>query len=161
LQGERIKRFQDAPPSTVLKDSQGTVIEMAGNGRAIGELSAIVGGLPKKIDHSINAELALNVINSSLRDLAGRAAGDWLTSEARKRLRDENATVGDLAAEGSSTYLVMLARLTRQIMAEQPEITALYNGAAMNEDALTTILWPMFRTTTGYANTKTEVRRYS
>jgi len=156
---KNIRRFQDAPPSTVLKDSQGDVVELAGNGRAIGELSSIVGGLPKQPDRSINVPLALNVINTSFRDLAGRAAGDWITTEARKRMRDENATAGDLAAEGSSTYLTMLSRLSREVMAQFPDVTAVYNGAQMTEGVLKQILWPMFRTSQQYQN-KTEIRRY-
>lgn len=149
----------------IYADADGNIaeMEMAGTGQNINRLSNIVTGLPRLPDHSIDAALAVQVINSNFSTIRQGAAGDFLFA-VMPQMRQELERQGpNPAIAGSNNPQAALeVELLKAAAAKYPEVNAVYNGGRMTEEALRTMLWPLFKPTTAqYQSRGAEVRRYS
>ena len=140
----------------IYRDVSGNItdIQVDGAGRSIGQLSNVVSGLPKLDDGSVDAELAVRIIRAEFSELGQTAAGAFLDHAARKILGESKANEGmDLAAA---------LKIAQQ---QNVEVARVWNSAAMTEQALRLILWPLFKSTQpgapGPGQKSYEVRRYS
>lgn len=112
-------------------------------GKAITQLANIVTGLPRLSDHSIDTALALQVVNANFSDLAMRAAGDYLNSEAQRLLRNEN--IGTTEAASDNPYQALWEKMFRVAVSNHPAVASAYNGSALTAEGLVEILWPLFK----------------
>ena len=148
---------------TVYADANGIVEAELKGGVAINRLSTLVSGLPRLPDHSIDAALAVRMINASFSDLARSAAGDFLSNVAMTAIRNRNMT----PAEASSLHPhdTAVAAELKNATVRYPEVAAIYNGASVSEAGLRSMLWVLFGKTEQFAQRRTfdargEVRRY-
>jgi hypothetical protein len=142
----------------VYEQANGQIAELEfATGRSLTALGNLVAGLPRQSDGTIDAAMAVRVIDSDFRDLAQNAAGDFLSAVAMKLMRDQNVTAGDLT--GSNSYGALFARMLNTARNRHQEIAAVYDGAPATETALRELLWPLFKTTTQRQDF--EVRRYT
>jgi hypothetical protein len=123
-------------------------MEMDGTGQNINQLANLVTGLPRLPDHSVDAVLAVEVINSNFRDIARDAAGDFLAAAALKIREEWEKTGAGPWAGTTDPRGSMMAELLKAAGAKYPEVQAVYDGGRMTKAALRSILWPMFKTPT-------------
>jgi hypothetical protein len=132
----------------IYADADGNIaeMEMDGTGMNINRLSNIVVGLPRLPDHSIDAAVCTQVINANFGDIGRGAAGDFLYAAAMKiRQEIERKGPGPWAAT-TDPHGSMMAVLLKEAGAKYPEVAAVYNGGRMTQEALRSILWPLFKT---------------
>jgi hypothetical protein len=129
------------------QNGDGETIEVeTSDGRSLTQLGNIVAGLPKLPDHSIDAQLAAQVINQNFRDLAQSAAGDFLNARAMESMRSENVQAGHLV--GTDPHRALLSDLLRRAMNEYPAVASVYNTGTVSVEALRAMLWPLLKTET-------------
>jgi hypothetical protein len=144
----------------IYRDVSGNItdIQVDGAGRSIGQLSNVVSGLPKLDDGSVDAELAVRIIRAEFSELGQTAAGAFLDHAARKILGESKANEG-----------MDITGAMKVAQQQNPEVARIWAGGAMTEQALRTILWPLFKVSQPEAPApgerssyeQTSVRRYS
>lgn len=120
----------------VFEDASGNVVDIQvdGAGRSISQLNAIVTGLPKLTDGSVDSALAVKIVRQEFGDLGATAAGAFLHHKAMGILGTSHPQDG------------MDIKGAMQVAQQQnPSIAAVWNGSPMSEIALRQILWPLFR----------------
>ena len=110
----------------------------------INRLSDVVMSLPRRTDHSIDAQLATNVINRQFADLARSAAGDYLTLASSQKMGRR-----DLAVQPgiNKTYGAMFTVAFKEVAQENSAVFDVYNTGVMTDSALRSILQSEFATT--------------
>jgi hypothetical protein len=130
------------------EDAQGDVETEITGARALQKLANLVAGLPKNPDHTVNVDLAVQVVNSNFSDLATLAAGDALNDYAWKATRNKT---------GQTDFAAGMEEARRA----HPDLIDLYdNRGRVSAEVLRKLLWPIFKITNEYAQRKTEVRKY-
>jgi hypothetical protein len=116
---------------------------VGGDGRSLTNLANVVLGLPRLADGQVDLALAVEVISANFPGLAMRAAGDFLNAAAMRMMRDQNAGSADVAA--TDPYRSLLGKMLARARGQYPEVAAVYDGGAVTEDALRTMLWPLLK----------------
>jgi len=144
----------------IYRDNKSNVVEaeMEGTGKNINRLSDLVIGLRRFADDSIDAKLAVRVVNSDYASVARGAAGDFLSAAAKQLTNDRNLTSAQSATD--RPHHATFTDALKEVAGTYPEVLAVYNGGMMSETALRTILWPVFKTPAAQYGSRTVEKSY-
>jgi hypothetical protein len=129
LAGNVHKMFTDAATSTkrYAEGKQSPVVIISG----------IVGGLPRMADGSIDLEAATRAVNAFGGDTLAQAATETLEVLLRDLINQQGVPGSEVPQKR--------AQLMQQVRRMHPDVARAADGSPVNERALRTICWPLFK----------------